>query len=101
MECAPGPVTDADAVGRIGWVGGGVVDGGDARAESRLPRRVPRRRLMVQHCRRHAEQGEVDLIHVTKCKHAGCSTIPSFGLEGGQPEFCKQHRLSHHKGLVG
>ena len=56
---------------------------------------------MVQHCRLHAEEGEVDLIHVIKCQHAGCSTIPSFGLEGGQPEFCKLHRAPHHKGLVG
>ena len=47
---------------------------------------------MVRHCRRHAVNGEMDLIHLSKCKHTNCSKIPSFGLQGGQPEFCKKHR---------
>ena len=90
-----GGAQEAEGAGVGGCGGGGRWSGRGRRGWGRGPR------LMVRHCKVHAEAGEVDLIHLIRCKHAGCETIPSFGFEGGQPLFCKRHRLLQHKGLIG
>lgn len=108
---------DASDEGKRGGIGTRELLGGRGVADGDGGKRVPgenertiakagsgrqrKKRLLVRHCRRHAEKGEVDLIHLSKCKHAGCSKIPSFGPEGGQPEYCKVHCAVTHKGLVG
>ena len=57
--------------------------------------------MQVRHCRQHAQVGEADLIHIAKCRHAGCQKTPSFGIAGGQPIYCKRHRRALDTGLVG
>ena len=60
-----------------------------------------------QFCSAHKQEGQVDVCN-RRCKQAGCSKRPCFGLPGQRPCFCGTHRtaemvdvISHKCGYPG
>jgi hypothetical protein len=48
--------------------------------------------LRPWHCRKHAFEGEVDVIHnFMRCMSQNCTKIASFGPRGGKAVACKDH----------
>lgn len=48
--------------------------------------------LRPWHCRKHAFEGEVDVIHnFMRCMSPNCTKISSFGPRGGRAVACKKH----------
>ncbi|KAJ1473482.1 hypothetical protein T484DRAFT_1835959 [Baffinella frigidus] len=51
-------------------------------------------------CRRHAQAGQMDLVHKL-CEFIsptfeGCTRQASFGEVGAKARYCKRHRAPHH-----
>ena len=54
---------------------------------------------MPEYCSEHAPKSYVDVVS-KRCKHANCTTRPSYGKEGQQREYCKDHATEGYVNVV-